>query len=790
MVRIKYTGPLSAVRPHHPQVRGNLLSDSTASASSPAPQIQNATNGHPESQPEKGLLLKQQQSLEMVKIMLHVSVGTLFYLREFLPLPCFDDRDLKEAQKQQKFSYRDFIDNKSSSSHLQGDSDNAFGTGRRKCQPLKVIIRDSDPKANLILDVLETGIFDALSRSVLEAVQLTILVDKEAPDNVLESYTFSFKYSNGLGDLRGRLESLSIEPFGYVADMKSAHTARVALEAVIRRLITLSAFLPTLPNKRTLGVHLFYTEDCPTDYEPPGFTGARDGIINYPLTENWMRESQACGRMESGWHTVGLKVSSLKYIGQQPEAPQIPTQMEYNDAVPRVEDIGFEDDESQLLNSQSTGSSQEATQDVAERERLQLMMPSQEEPSSNIDLIPTQPVKPISMETDDAEPVNPNTKFTLKKDKIATIRKSLQLQRDNGKKDSELPKQGSIRCQCDWDEEEGPMVECSFCHTRQHLLCYGYENASMPKVADVHACYECLLEPNASQKISKMKELVLTRKVLRVIFDEGYPNYTSSFAEKIHCNGPEIVRITNQLVAKELLKPTFGYKMKGFLKKGLPKYTIPDLEDVRLTIHKKIMDPMVEIKCYYTEQQNPNSIEAPSPPATSENDGQSNLNSQDKPLPTNGYQTEESETEKPKDKPIDTPPMTRSLRRKTIQSNMQSATSTGGRKGVIFSTPQPVNKDTPRSNRRTRSSQLGTEQRDIVSSPPQSVDQDTPRLTRKRTRSSQVGTESQYATPSQSTTDQEPTSDSPRRSGRKRRKISNYAKFIDVGAQTSGDENA
>lgn len=45
-----------------------------------------------------------------------------------------------------------------------------------------------------------------------------------------------------------RLESLSIDRMGCVADMKYAQTARVGLETIIRRLITLSTFLPTLPS--------------------------------------------------------------------------------------------------------------------------------------------------------------------------------------------------------------------------------------------------------------------------------------------------------------------------------------------------------------------------------------------------------------------------------------------------------------------------------------------------------------------------------------------------------------
>lgn len=45
-----------------------------------------------------------------------------------------------------------------------------------------------------------------------------------------------------------RLASVSLESTGCVADMKTMQTARLGLEMIIRRLITLSTFLPILPS--------------------------------------------------------------------------------------------------------------------------------------------------------------------------------------------------------------------------------------------------------------------------------------------------------------------------------------------------------------------------------------------------------------------------------------------------------------------------------------------------------------------------------------------------------------
>ncbi|KAL4932120.1 putative meiosis specific protein Hop1 [Aspergillus undulatus] len=734
MARVKHTGPMAAIYAQPGQTRASLPPPSTAPASSPLSEIRTAKDAQVAVSPEESRARQQQQSLEMVKIMLHVSLGTLFYLREFLPLQCFDDRDLREAQRQQRFTYREFIDNKPILNGTNGTTDNAFGNGKgKRGQPLKVLLRGSEPKADMIINILETGIFDALSKSVLEAVQLTIIADKEAPDNVLESYTFSFRYSEGLGNLHKRLESLSIQPCGYIADMKTAHTARVGLESIVRRLITLSSFLPTLPNKRTLGVHLFYTEDCPPEYEPPGFNGARDGTINYPLTENWMRESQTCGQMESGWHTVGLKVTSLKWIGPEPEAsesmPQVPADIEYKDTVPRAEDIGFEDAESQLQASQvEVRSSQEATRDVNGRDGAQIMTPLQEVPSSNSGVMSSQSIKQIvTAENENAEIAGSSEKFTLRPEIIAELRKASKLPQVSGFKDRRLQDSAPVRCPCDWKGEEDGMILCNFCHTRQHKLCYGYVGAYKLVAPDIHACYNCLLEKNESKILESMNNIVIARRALDLTRKEGIPNSHAIFCEKTHCSPPAIARVKEFLKRKGIMHATPGLKPKESIRKGLPAFMVPETAAVRKLIQQEIMDPMVKIGHHYITQQylpDSNSIETFTPPA-----------SQTTVLPKS------SQADQATSESHETPLEARSSQRRTRTSNVHNSLS----------------KET-----------------------------ELPISTRKRTRSSQVGIP---ATPSQSqtVTDHEVESEGgPRRSGRKkRRKISNYNKLIDVGAETS-----
>ncbi|KAB8204311.1 meiosis specific protein Hop1 [Aspergillus parasiticus] len=762
MARIKFTVPTSAV-----QVQSARILHEKKSATSTRKKTQAEVENSAKSAVSEGLFLKQQQSLEMVQIMLHVSFGTLFYLREFLPLPCFDDRDLKEAQRERRYSYREFLDSKSRHDTNGGDPDIAFGNGKRG-QPLKVMIRGTDPKADMILDVLENGIFDALRKNILEAIQLTILVDKDAPQNVLESYTFSFKYAGGSGNVDSCLESLSIDPVDYVADMRSAQSARVGLETIVRRLITLSTFLPTLPNKRNLGVNLFYTENCPSDYEPPGFTTANNDTIKYPLNENWRRETQSCGTMNSGWHTVGLRVTSLKWTGPDPEGsealPTVPSDIEYTDEVPRADDIGFVDEPSNLrrteagndhlsldqsLTYRDDSSFQETTQDIADRQKLQNMMQTQGSSYSDSDLIPTQPINPdVAIEDNYNSTPQLDSRCSLPEERIAKIREHLRLQKPTfNLPHSESQSQGLVRCQCGWNGEETEMLNCAFCRTRQHFLCYGFEGPNDLKVPDVHACYKCLLGPSDTQLLQEMNSLVLLRKALNVILNEGFPNKISEFTQKLHCNGQTIIQITDILKKKGFVQPTPGYKLKGFARRGLPKYSIPQSENIRQRLKKEIFHPMVKIKHLYV-LKNPNEPDNLDPTSTSQELGPIDVPTvQAGNMPFDGLRPSGHETQNSSGGLQDLPIKSQDHKRKSLSDSDKN---------------ESYESDDLDKNDRAAEEQLHNSF-----------------LTEESMNSKARGS-SQRTSSSQG----------PRRSGRKRRKISNYSKLIDVGAETSDHESA
>ncbi|KAN0083657.1 HORMA domain containing protein [Elaphomyces granulatus] len=610
MARTKFTGPPQTTTTQQTPTRGMMTVTTSASTQKPK-QTQHERTQYTLSG-KQTQLLHQQQSQEMVQIMLHVAV-------KLMPLPCFGERDLKVANRE-NISYQKFISTEEWSREKEAAVEPAFGQGKRG-QPLKILIRNRDPKVDSILDLLENGIFDALKRNVLEALQMTVIVDKNAPENVLESYTFSFKYTGALGELNTCLSTISLGATGCVADMRTMQTARLGIEMIVRRLITLTSFLPMLPNKRYLEIHLFYTDNCPQEYEPPGFNKASSDMICFPSNSLWRPESQLCGRLDSGYHTVGLKVTSLKWIGPEPEESdtrRIPHDIEYRDSIPRIREIDIHQEGARPekpcteRNNNSLNSTQ-ARQDAMAKEKLQKMVPAarhlqttmlictvQTKPSTpDPDLIPTQVLVNGSSQIRDEMFQYATHRVQLSQSKTQEMKGQSLSQGREYRRDTAY--EGIIRCQCGWNGEEPEMIKCSFCCTRQHLLCYGFNGPSDPRLPDIHACYRCLIGPNETYLLQELNTIVLLRRALGIIIREGYPNRVAVFSHKLHCNGHTVVQVTDLLRKQGFLQATPGCKSKGFLEKGLPKYSIPRSPEMKERIRREILDPMVKIKHHYVQ---------------------------------------------------------------------------------------------------------------------------------------------------------------------------------------------
>lgn len=76
-----------------------------------------------------------------------------------------------------------------------------------------------------------------------------------------------------------------------------------------------------------------------------------------------------------------------------------------------------------------------------------------------------------------------------------------------------------ILCQCGFGGEEGDMVQCSVCHTWQHLHCCGYVGENDPRLPEDHYCYCCLVDE--TDVLKAIQELALERRALFYVFHFG-----------------------------------------------------------------------------------------------------------------------------------------------------------------------------------------------------------------------------------------------------------------------------
>ncbi|KAJ6149031.1 hypothetical protein N7471_000230 [Penicillium samsonianum] len=273
-----------------------------------------------------------EQSLELMKITLHMTIASLLFMRGLLPTNVFSERILRSNRFHERCNYSHFVNGKSKGN---------FARNRSEYVPIWVIERHMSDEADQLLDLLENGIFDALLRGVLYAVQFTVIANKDSPNKVLESYTFTFQNSGE----RGTADRLTNGPR---MDFVSPHDDRANMrnmifdgKALIRRLRTMCAESPALPNERSLGIHVFYKPECPGPYDMPGFVDSQDDTIKYPRTSYWERTRRFYGSVDSGFHTVGLRVNSLLSTSPGGEA-HFPSAEEADDhAVLRSDEVGI-----------------------------------------------------------------------------------------------------------------------------------------------------------------------------------------------------------------------------------------------------------------------------------------------------------------------------------------------------------------------------------------------------------------------------------------------------------------
>ncbi|KAI9722899.1 MAG: hypothetical protein M1812_001347 [Candelaria pacifica] len=544
-------------------------------------------------------LMRAEDALEAVKILLHTSLATMCYLRNLCPDECFRDRYFGRLPGQHiKLSYSKFI-----------EGTYPPNIGQHHTTTKTLIRGKSDGRGDQILDWLELGVFDALYRSVLASMRVTLFVDKPSPANVVEAYTYTFKYLNDTGSLPRGLAGMEIS--GLSSKALAVEDVQLGVIAIVRRLVLVDQTLPALPGEKLL-IQLFYTDDCPRHYEPPGFEKCDDWTIYFPKDERTRQDVLKIGLLETGFHEVGLEVTALRCEGLDSDDPdergELPSDLHFTNKVPQEACTTVMGDASEP---------QSASQDKAGADNVQClhkMLPRllKLHPfSQDNDLVETQQTNDNTNSTDGAE-----TSLLVRKTASLSQDKLLELSQDQAellssgriagqktahkRKPAITPDGDVVRCQCDRNKDEGAMLFCDYCETWQHGDCYGYSGLEDSRIPIVHACYRCLLGKSEGQLLSRMKLLCWIRRGLKVLDEDGYPSSNKDFANLLHCDAKIATAVTARLLEEGFIRASPNAVSKGFGQKGLAKYQVVTTPDIMSKRALQYLDPLVDIAQHYS----------------------------------------------------------------------------------------------------------------------------------------------------------------------------------------------
>ncbi|AMD20111.1 HCL040Cp [Eremothecium sinecaudum] len=234
-----------------------------------------------------------EQSQKLIQTMLTMSFGCLAFLRGLFP----DDS---------------FVDQKFVAEKCNASYDKLNAASIR----IKTLVRGKSDEADMFLDWLEKGVFTAIKMRYLKAISLGIFTDKSAPQDLLESYIFSFDYPTS------STVNLHINEHDEAISLLDS---RKMMQQLMRRFIIITQSLDPLPRERYLTMRLLFNDSAPADYQPEFFKDASlepAATIKIPISTDM--DTVSVGSLNTLHHTVGLKVLSLVDIDpQECENPNI-----------------------------------------------------------------------------------------------------------------------------------------------------------------------------------------------------------------------------------------------------------------------------------------------------------------------------------------------------------------------------------------------------------------------------------------------------------------------------------
>ncbi|KAF2674932.1 DNA-binding protein [Microthyrium microscopicum] len=546
-------------------------------------------------------VLTQKQSLEIMKILLHTSISSLAYLREMWPEECFGEvhHDLNQL-----ISYDNFV------------KLNEPTTGQRY-NNLRIMKRKLNPCVDGFLADLEKGIFDALKRGYLHALEVIVSANRVTPLEVLEKYMYKFEYTAS-----GQFQGLSLQS-GAGKSVRHG-SIKSNMKAILMRIIELDRVLPRLPAERYLLMQAHYTEGSPSGYQAENFIPAANTILEPEDTDAWKKEVMEFGEVDTNHYKLTLSGSILHTDGESNIIPrnltfvEVPNYMVTGDlsdgaasddakneaqkdiqslqSTPEfpksiAEESGLHGHET--LPTQESNESPHLFEDAMNELKLRALIDNLSQSQLNTETlsieIETQPMD-NSMNTK-GKPVEPSKHST------AAVLLEEPIEQHDQKPNGEI-----VSCICNHNEEEGKMVMCDTCGRWQHFICYGILSDSDPALQDSFSCVKCMQRRGLLLDTEKLRMLALRRQVLYVLREthgiteeqiENLPGFSAQFAntalEQLLESGTIKVRSSTATIGHRASNKTYIPERKN------SQFQSTFNTVMRLPITEATMGPQLEI---------------------------------------------------------------------------------------------------------------------------------------------------------------------------------------------------
>lgn len=424
------------------------------------------------------------QSQKLIQTMLTMSFGCLAFLRGLFP----DDNFIDQR----------FVTNKIKNNFNKND------VNQNNSIKIKTLVRGKTNEADILLDWLDSGVFQSIKLKYLKALSFGIFLNENDPSTLIENYIFNFTYDDINNNIKMNI-STKTNNFDN-NDSISILDLRKQVQQLMRRFIILTQSLEPLPIKKFLSMHLIFNSNTPQNYQPNHFkdsTFIKTPTIKLPVISNNLDGSNNIGSIDTKHHQVSINVlsNSDMNLNEQNENYQIINPIEtfcLNDSQNNNNNL---DDNEEIIPEEEEEEEENGIQ--KENENQQLVIESE---------LDTQ--------------IQPQSSITTKL--LGDVMNSSQ--------NSIVPTQfiarsktDTFNCECNLNPPKNATSTkiCRICRKVVHGFCYG--NAFQ---RNIPICMTCCYGPNDFLDIENpiFKDLMMLRKSYRTLSKKRYfPNSITSF---------------------------------------------------------------------------------------------------------------------------------------------------------------------------------------------------------------------------------------------------------------------